>query len=524
MFEGAGGAGRCLVVVLAAVMVVAVALVPAARAGAAPAAGTPMITWEPCGSYFTHVQVPPPIFDRLQSTCGRLGVPLSYDAPDGPNLQLAVMRVPARRPDLRIGTLVVNPGGPGGSGVTTMLELGALPAEVQDRFDLVGFDPRGMVRSEPIDCYPSGGPTPDDSSGTDAIWGIVHARIVSCASSFGWLLPHLGTNNVARDLDRLRAALGEERLNFLGFSYGTAIGATYARMFPERVRAFVLDGAVDTSTSFERLLSEQTVAGAEALFTRFAAACDAASATCPIAGRAASAWAALAAHATQKTLRVRVPDRVPLAPEVVRSGSMTLEFARSLAFDLLSDDRRWPSLAWSIAEGATGDATGFVEQALGGATAVLGRDPYLQDEGFVAVTCVDTHHRGSFAEVTAARRLLEASAPTFGDLFMSEPALACAFWPASTDPVLSGPVQTPSPVLVVGNTGDPNTPYPWAVALHGKLVGSALLTWDGVGHTAFASGRSTCVDQYVTRYLVDGTLPPAGTVCPGPGNPFLPAG
>ncbi len=481
----------------------------------APSSAT--MDWGDCSPFFTVVQVPPPIFERLQAGCGRLAVPLDYDLPEGPQLELAVMRIPARRPDQRIGTLVVNPGGPGGSGVSSMFDLGGLPPEIHDRFDLVGFDPRGMVRSEPIDCFPPfRAPEAEDD-----LWSIVHDRVVACASSQGWLLPYLGTNNVARDLEQLRIALGEAQLNYIGFSYGSAIGATYAELYPDRVRSFVLDGAVDTSKPLDELLREQTLFGAEQLFARFAASCDLAGSQCPIAGRAATAWADVLDHARQGTLTVRFPERVPLAPAEMRELPMTADFVRSLLFDLLNQPQRWQSVAGAIAAAAAGDATGFLEQVLGGPSAVLGRDPYLQLEGFVAVTCVDTHDRPSLADVTAARRTLQAQAPTFSDLFLAESALACVFWPASTDPVVVGPAAGSAPILVVGNTGDPNTPYPWAQALHERLAGSALLTWDGVGHTVFATGRSACIDEAVGRYLVDGAVPEPGTVCPGPANPFL---
>ena len=245
---------------------VTLTLIAAALLGAGsprPAAAANEVDWQDCGTF----------------ECGRLAVPLSYEEPAGEQIEIALLRAQAREPSQRIGSLLVNPGGPGASGTNFVRAWSALaPPEIRDRFDIVGFDPRGVGDSTSLDCHDSVqeiaalDPTPDSPDEWSDVAETYRAFAELCALRGASLLPHLGSDNVARDLDRIREALGDEKLTFLGYSYGTVIGAFYADLFPERVRALVLDGAVDTSLTGEELAFEQAV-GFEASLERFAADC-----------------------------------------------------------------------------------------------------------------------------------------------------------------------------------------------------------------------------------------------------------
>ncbi len=455
------------------------------------------IDWQRCG-------------DAYQ--CGRLEVPVDYADPAGASIQLALLRVPARDKDRRLGSLIVNPGGPGGSGVDYAAAAdGIVSPAVRDRYDLVGFDPRGVDRSEPVDClsdaqldaFLAADPTPDDKREVSGLVGADKEFAAGCRMRAGALLAHVGTAGVARDLDVLRGALGDERLHYLGKSYGTLIGAEYLRLFPRRAGRVVLDGAVDPALTAEQFALGQA-SGFEQALTSFLADCV--RHDCPLGADVTTARAGL----------TRLLGRLDAQPLPTRSGRRLTEALAVLgvAYPLyLPPDRGYPALRAALHEALGGDGS-----------ALLGlSDDYTQrhpdgsydgnsNEAIYAVNCLDRQDVTGPAQVAAQLPTFERASPTFGR-YIAWSGLPCAYWPVPPSG-RPAPVAAPGapPVLVVGTTGDPATPYAWAVSLAEQLDSGVLLTYVGSGHTAYRHG-SSCIDDAVDRYLLEGQPPAAGTRC-----------
>ncbi len=432
--------------------------------------------------------------------CARLRVPVDWSAPGGAVIDLALARVPAPAGERR-GSLVLDPGGPGASGVDWVRSAGAgvVGELVAARTDLVAFDPRGAGASAPIRCL--------DDAGVDAVLagtdpaadGLLAA---ACAERGGPLLAHVDVASVARDLDVLRAALGEERLHYLGKSWGTLLGATYAGLFPERVGRFVLDGALDPAADREEVLVGQA-RGLEASLGAYLRDC-AQRRSCPLDDDPAAAGEQVAAL-------LGAVEEAPLPAGGGRVLTASLAFYGLIA--PLYDDAAWPRLDEALALALGGEGRGLLALA----DAYWGRradGTYASNllQVFTAVDCLDSPVDPSpQAAATTAARLREAAPVLAGHL--SEEGSACAGWPVP-------PVRTPAPVaaegappiLVVGTTGDPATPYPWARSLADQLEAGRLLTWEGEDHTAYRQG-SACVDAAVDAYLLDGVLPGEGATC-----------
>jgi pimeloyl-ACP methyl ester carboxylesterase len=447
--------------------------------------------------------------------CARLLVPFDYSRPAWKRFSLPVIKLPAADPRQRIGALVVNPGGPGGSGVQYAQQArSAISAPVLDRFDIVGFDPRGVGGSQPaVHCM--SGPqldtyyATDDTPATPAQLG----RVVSqselfareCASHAGSLLPYVGSQNAARDLDVLRAALGDAKLTYLGKSYGTYLGAWYAQLFPGHVRALVLDGALNpdaTSTEINQVQAQ----GFEVALHAFAANCMA-TPGCPL-GRGSDVAAGIAKiqsllnHATATPLANDLGDGRPA------DGSLILE---GIAAGLYSQSY-WPVLRTGLADAFRGDGTVLLELA----DALLERNSSghytnLPDSN-MAINCLDRPWPRNLAAWRSAARAAARAAPQFGAAIMWG-SLPCAYWPVKPYPLPHITAAGAPPILVVGTTRDPATPYRWAQALAGELSSGVLLGWNGNGHTAYMMG-SSCVDNYVNRYLITRAVPRSGTICP----------
>jgi len=448
-----------------------------------PAAGafTPKpIRWQRCGG-------------RLE--CGSLQVPLDYANPTGPTITLSLDRLPARRPDERIGALVVNPGGPGASGTSFASGI-PLPGEVLDRFDIVGFDPRGVGDSTPVGCGSDTVPafrdldsTPDTPAEQAQLDEAAKAIADDCGANAGDLLPHLGTDDVARDMDTIRAALGETQISYYGASYGTLIGLRFLALFPRSARAVVLDGVVDPTQTFTEFLRQQTVAF-ETSINRVFDACGSGP-RCPPGG-ARAAYDEVAARV--EVAQIPTSTGNPLGPGELPVAALLPSYDPSTA----------PLLYRGLTEALEGDGT-TLERLF---------DDYDSSADYplyAAVECTDSPHPvGADAYHTFAQELIALS-PRFGGAIANE-LLPCAFWPAPVHDI-TGPVVAPDgpPVLVVGNTGDAATPYQQAVDVAGTLAHGRLLTFDASGHTAL--GRSACVASAETAYFVDLTLPAEGTVC-----------
>jgi len=451
------------------------------------------VHWTPCGA--------------LQ--CGTVAVPLDYAQPQLGTIQIALAMHPATDAAERIGSLVIDPGGPGGSGVDDLpAELSVLTPELLARFDIVEFDPRGVQRSSPVLCSTGTSSVPASSTPgplPDPVPGSVGAQLsliandesytAQCESVSGRLLPFVGTVDVARDLDRIRQALGDAQLTYFGHSYGTLLGAVYAQMFPTHVRAMVLDGAIDPAMSTEQMVDEQSE-GFESVLDDFFAWCT--SSGCPWrpAG-GASAAALLALIAQSRSQPIPAGGGRTAGPGALYYAVLSALYARSY----------WPTLGNALAQAAAGDGAGALSMA---DNYVSGGSSNAADAE-TSIDCLD--HPVARGSTTIPELAAQAAvkAPFFGPLLAWSEA-TCAVWPvpATRTPAPTTAVGSP-PILVVGATKDPATPYVWAQRLAAELQHGELVTWQGENHVAYYySGCVRAIDQ---AYFVAGTLPAPGTVC-----------
>ena len=452
-------------------------------------------------------------YDVAGWECGTVEVPLDYADPSGRTITIALTRAPATDDATRIGSLFVNPGGPGGSGIETVHYLvDELPENVKARFDIVGFDPRGVGASTAVDCVDDKAkdaeadldPTPDTPAEVTALANRLAESSKACAAAQGDLLPYLGTVNAARDLDRLREAVGDEGLTYLGFSYGTTLGATYAGLFADKARALVLDGATDPasgmSTEGEQSTGWYGDQDFDGAFSRFAEACQAAT--------------ECAAQPGAETLLEQVRTNVEKAP--IPAAAVESEDGRKLTSGLLEtgvasglyDAASWPFLAVALKDAAAGD--GSVMIRLADNLNRRGPDGEWDNlfDAFRAVACADFPARPTTAEVKA-----ELTKAAGEELPADVPNPSCTGWPETAEALPAvKPVGTATPVLVIGTRGDPATPYDNAPAMVDRLQDAALLTWEGDGHTAFP--KTDCINAAVTGYLIDLEVPEDGASCP----------
>lgn len=435
--------------------------------------------------------------------CATLDVPIDYEVPEGDQLTVALVRRVARLPEQRLGTILMNPGGPGASAIN-FVESIPLPTELTDRFDIVGFDPRGVGRSTPLDCHSrlqelyDADPTIDDDADRETLLTLSQAFVAECVDAHGDLLPHLGTVDVARDMERIRIAMGEPQVNYVGFSYGTAIGQQYARLFPASVRTMVLDGVVQPGiTGLE---------GAVGQAQSFTAALDAFIAACDDRG------CGLDEPAGQVIDEVIAASE--LAPiEATRSRSATPGVVSLALAQGLYADELWPQLGRALSQASRGNGNGLVELA----------DAYLQRrpdgtytnmfEGYFAVSCLDSVWPKDPQMVMDHAALIGAAYPRLGEALVND-YVRCPMWPTEAEPLPPVPsdIADLSPVLIISTTGDPATPYAAGVAVREQIPGSVLVTNVANGHTAFAQGVP-CIDDTVTRYIVDGVAPAEDLIC-----------
>jgi len=467
------------------------------------------LDWQPCDKNFQ---------------CARLLVPFDYARPAWRRFSLPVVRLAAAEPPGPIGALVINPGGPGGSGVEYALSAhGEFTPGILGRFDIVGFDPRGVGGSEPaVRCLT--GPqldkyfATDDAPATAAELATVVSEsklyASSCEHLNADLLPYLGTVNAAKDMDVLRAALGEPSLTYLGKSYGTVLGASYAQQFPSRVRALVLDGAVDPTLSGLQVDVTQAQ-GFESAFAQFANWC-AGQSGCPLsepsisaAGGPVAKVAGLLAAANQHPLSNLLSDGQPANGAMLLTGIASALYLR----------QEWPLLKSALASAFSGDGTILVELA----DSLMERSPngtYTNlSDAELSVDCVDRPWPRSLTAWQAAASAAARAAPLFGAAIVWG-SLPCAYWPVPPSVVrvqaaarAAQHAARARPILVVGDLHDPATPYQWAVALSRDLASGVLLGWNGEGHTSYMEGDA-CVDYTVDSYLLSLRTPRSGTVCP----------
>ena len=512
-------------VMRASVALVGVLLVWLAMPGPAAAIGKPRLDWRPCFS------------DSGPFECARVSVPLDYDRPRGATISIALTRLPATDRRRRIGSLFLNPGGPGGSGVDFVVGAGPFlyTDEVRARFDLIGFDPRGIYRSTALQCFDS----PDEwgpwfipiafpiTREEERMWIAADRFLTSaCERRAGPIIDHMSTANVARDLDVLRAAVGDQKLTYAGYSYGSYLGNTYANLFPGRVRAVVLDGVLDPiawSTGRSRL-EGQTVpfstrlrsdAGAQATLNEFFRLCDAAGDRCAFSGGAARRFATLARRLLREPVEVTFPD----------GSTFLVDYSNLIGATLgaMYDSPSWPEFASLLADVEAQAASPVTLAAR--LQRFLRRPAYQDDfypndlEGFPGVACSDSDNPTHFAAWSINGALADARFGYFGRPWTWFSSI-CAEWPGFDHDRYMGPFtrRTANPVLVVGNHFDPATRYEGALIVDELLPRSALLSVHGWGHISLF--LSQCADATVSRYLLTLATPPRGATCEQDVVPF----
>lgn len=444
--------------------------------------------------------------------CTEVKAPLDWTDPDGDEIELAVVR---RHADSGspAGSLLTNPGGPGASGFGLIANsaLFAVGEKLAEAYDVIGFDPRGVGRSTAVACLDPEAmdaylyDIPSHPRGTPAwereLTEANRAFAEACETESGDILPFITTENAARDLDLLRAVLGDATLNYLGYSYGTFLGATYAKLFPERVGRLVLDGAVDPSISGIDLGKVQT-AGFESALRAYMEACLG-EGDCPFRGTLDDALEDLS------TLLASV-DRTPLANDDGRRlGADTLVTAIVSA---MYAEVRWPYLTQALADALAGDpALAFALADDYNSRAADGSYYDNTAEAFRAYNCMDYPIEDDPAAEAAAREYIAEHAPTIAPY--SEGVETCTDWPAAPTGVRERiTADGAAPIVVVGTTNDPATPYSWAEALADQLASGVLVTRVGEGHTGFNKGNA-CVDDAVESYLLEGVVPGDGLRC-----------
>jgi pimeloyl-ACP methyl ester carboxylesterase len=536
MATSAGGRSGVRRSLVAAVCTIAAVLSTAVPAGAAVtarqvAAPVPMLDWGSCG----------PGLERF--LCATAEVPTDYDDPSGPKTRIALTKLPAAGPpDQRLGTLFTNPGGPGGSGVDFVQEAAAqiYAPEVLARYDVLGFDPRGVARSDPATCFRTQAeelaspllqaiyPLPgreEDRFTLDAL------RLAArCQATSPRRFATASTANVARDMDLLRQAVGDDRLTYAGYSYGTLLGATYARLFPDRVGRFMLDGTVDpiawsgtgsgdaARTTPLGIRVRQGI-GATQTFAEFARLCrEAGPQRCPLAalGDPAVVVPQTFDRLAREPVEISLPD-----------GSKALidqQTAVAVTYQSLYSPASWPALADVLAAlAAPVPSPVRVAAAAAGTRSPLGArlrgEDYPSVGGALASLCVDTAPSGRPREYPAIIDAYDRIAPYFGR-YRGWVGIECEFWAIRDRDAFRGPWQQTAraPVLVIGTRFDPATPYRQARPYADLFPDGRLLTLDGWGHTAI--GKSACVDAAIARYLVDGDPPQDGAVCAPDVVPF----
>lgn len=469
-----------------------------------PAGVDATIEWDSCERKLT--------LTAPEIECAMLSVPIDHDDPDGDKTELAIARIPATGPDSeRIGSLIMNPGGPGASGLDFLAVIHMMiPAELARQFDLVSFDPRGVERSDPIRCT-----DPDEIE--DELFEEVEfetreeieaelersrAEMQDCKNESSELINFMSTVEVARDLDAIRAAVGDEKLTFAGLSYGTRIGAYYATLFPNNVRALLLDGPISPqSTGLER--ERISAIAFERSFENFVTACD------------ADAVCALSPNTRQQFLDIRAS--LATTPVAVETASGERELTEDL-FNLAVVSALYDSQTWGIlAEALDTLHTGGAQTLFSIADMQTGRrsDGTYSNalDSRSVVNCSDNSDRYSIDDAEAFNAELPTLTPTFHEFFEYS-LLSCIGWDPSPQAQITIDGAGAPPILVIGSTGDPATPIEWAEDMVAALDSATLLTYEGASHVAF--GREVeCVDDHVTTYFVDLELPAPGSRCEG---------
>ena len=453
------------------------------------------LSWRPCSAGFE---------------CTKVQVPLDYDRPGGDAIGLAVSRRPADRPQQRRGALLVNPGGPGVAGIPyAPVVVQQLRSDVLDRYDVVGFNPRGVATSEGVQCLSEAeldafvalDPTPDDAAAVAEARRTLTRFGQGCVDGSGRLAGHMSTPEAARDMDIIRAVLDSPRLHYYGASYGTLLGATYADLFPERVGAMVLDGAIDPSlTAVQQGLRQAE--GFQTALTAYLESCVD-QGGCPLGDSVPAAQRRLGALLQQI-------DDSSLPGEGGRR--LTVGHAVLGVWLPLYVPELWPALNQALDDAIAGDGAGLMRLA----DLYVSRGPAgYQDnsiEALYAVNCLDHPQSRSAADLRRLLPRFDKVSPVFGEVF-AWGLVGCPGWPVeAAEPIPRIDASGAPPIVVIGTTGDPATPYESAVALAEQLRSGVLVTRVGEGHTGFGRGNA-CVDDAVNDFFADDVVPEDGLRC-----------
>ncbi len=457
-----------------------------------------VLTWSKCEGSFQ---------------CATATAPLDWSDPARDSIHLALIRSVAT--GSRLGSLLVNPGGPGGSGYDFIRDSlsYAVDSRLAERYDIVGFDPRGVNRSSAVSCYDDPSELdaflfdiPPDRHGTEALIDDIEQAYAdfgqACLEHTGELLGYVDTISAAHDLDLLRAILGDAKLNYLGYSYGTFLGATYAGLYPEKTGRLVLDGAIDPATTDFDVTATQAK-GFEDAARAYLADCLTGS-RCPFRGTVDAGMARI------RTLL----DRLDASPLRASDGRMLGSDTMFTAIILpLYSQSNWPYLSDLFTDVFQGAA----DYAFQLADAYNGRNPdgtYEDNstEAFIAINCLDYVSSSTRETLEAEAAELARIAPTFGPQ-MSYGGTSCNQWPFPATRVREA-IRAPgsAPILVVGTTNDPATPYQWSVNLAAQLESGHLVTYHGEGHTAYNKSNS-CVNNAVDDFFIDGKVPARDPDC-----------
>lgn len=484
-----------------AVVVVATAL-GLASCTSSPSRESTSIEWGDCAAV-TDVHaanLPAERFGRLEFGCGAVDVDLDPAHKEAGTIAVQLIRIHQRGGSTTKDPLLLIAGGPGQSGVDfAVVAAGMLPDAILDRFDLIGFDPRGVGHSQPIRCEhaESGPPTFPDlltDAGYAQAANQMRRATDECARTLGSKAALFNTTATAVDIDRIRSVFGQPTLTYLGWSYGAKLGAEYARLYPDKVRAAVLDAPTDPGTTWIETVERQ-LAGFEHAFDQFTGWC-ATQGRCARFGNVRSFVGDLVRTAQESPIPSGRPgDDVPTYGVDIIDAVVAA----------LYDDVRWPDLADGLAEAADGDSGTLRDLA------DAGQGDENSNDALLVINCNDSAPGPTEAEIRAAGSRFAKQFPLFG-VWGSWHLFGCAFWQPPRHPLQPPVAATKHPILVVGTRHDPATPYTGAVAMAKSLGTAELLTWEGQGHGAV--GRNDCITRHVADYLASLTVPPHNTRCP----------
>ena len=457
--------------------------------------------------------------DKTGFQCAKVKVPLDYSQPGGQTIEIAMKKHLATG-SVRQGTLFINPGGPGGSGVEAVSTMATSTfAGVQKAYDIIGFDPRGVGSSTAITCTSDTEVTAmaeaapvtagDGATAFEQRAAAISAQFkqfeASCAANTkpAELLDHVDTVSVARDLDVLRALSGDQKLNYTGFSYGTYLGATYAELFPANTGRMVLDGALDPSLTYNERRQGQAL-GFERALRNYVAWCQSGQ-NCPLTGDTDAGVKQIGdvfTSANQSPVPSSDPNR-PVTGE---------DMKQVISLLLYSPETSWGTGNEALAQVINEHDASIFRTIL----SRLDAQPVVSTGAMIGTNCLDYRVEGDMATWKAQSEELERIAPRFATIAEAGD-LGCQAWGhTGTQPPKALHAKGAAPILVIGTTGDPATPHEWAVALADQLDSGQLLTWEGNGHTAYAnSGHGPCVTKAVDTYLLTGTMPKKGLTCHG---------